>query len=135
MSDYKKPLPRPDAISMPFWEAAKRHELKIQRCNICGTYVFYPREACAECLSPDLTWVKASGKGTVYSYTVAHTPTHPAFAGDVPYVIAIVELAEGSRITTNIIGCKIEAMKIGMPVVVMFDDVTPEITLVKFKPA
>jgi uncharacterized OB-fold protein len=135
MSDYKKPLPRSNSISMPFWEAAKHHELQIQRCNSCGTYVFYPREACAECLSSDLSWVKISGRGTIYSYTVAYAPTHPAFSGDVPYVIAIIELAEGPRIITNIVGCKIEAVKIGMPVEVIFDDVTQEITLIKFKPA
>ncbi len=135
MSDYKKPLPRPNAVSKPFWEAAKQHELQIQRCNSCGAYVFYPREACAECLSSDLSWVKVSGKGTVYSYTIAHIPTHPAFAEDVPYVIAIIELDEGPYITTNIVGCKLEAVKIDMPVEVIFEDVTPEITLIKFRPA
>jgi uncharacterized OB-fold protein len=135
MADYKKPLPRPSMTSLPFWEAAKRHELQIQRCGSCGAHVFYPREVCAECLSSDLTWVKASGKGTVYSYTVAQAPTHPAFAEDVPYVVAIVELAEGPHITTNIVGCKPDAMQVGMPVVATFEDVTPEMTLVKFRPA
>jgi len=135
MADYKKPLPRPNATSLPFWEAAKRHELQIQRCGSCGAHVFYPRAVCAECLSSDLKWVKASGKGTVYSYTIAQAPTHPAFAADVPYVVAIVELAEGPHITTNVVGCKPEAMKIGMPVMATFEDVTPEMTLVKFRPA
>ena len=135
MADYKKPLPRPSAVSMPFWQAAKRHELQIQRCGSCGAYVFYPREVCAECLSSDLTWVKVSGKGTVYSYTIAQAPTHPAFAEDVPYIVAIVELAEGPHITTNITNCKPDAVRIGMPVMAMFDDVTPDLTLVKFRPA
>ena len=61
MADYRKPLPRPSAVSMPFWQAAKRHELQIQRCGSCGAYVFYPREVCAECLSSNLSWVKVSG--------------------------------------------------------------------------
>lgn len=135
MADYRKPLPRPTAASMPFWEAAKRHEVQIQRCGQCGANIFYPREVCPECLASDLQWVKVSGKGTVYSYTVAQAPTHPAFADDVPYVIAIVELAEGPRITTNIVGCEPEDVRVGMPVEVTFDDVTPEVTLIKFRPA
>jgi len=120
---------------MPFWQAAKRHELHIQRCGSCGAYVFYPREVCAECLSSDLTWIKVSGRGTVYSYTIAQAPTHPAFAEDVPYIVAIVELTEGPHITTNITGCKPDAVRIGMPVIATFDEVTPDMTLVKFRPA
>ena len=135
MTDYRKPLPRPSAVSLPFWQAAKRHELHIQRCGSCGAYVFYPREVCAECLSSDLTWVKVSGSGTVYSYTIAQAPTHPAFAEDVPYIVAIVELTEGPHITTNITGCKPDAVRIGMPVIATFDEVTPDMTLVKFRPA
>ncbi len=135
MADYKKPLPRPTAASLPFWAAAKRHELQIQRCGSCGAHIFYPREVCPECLSSDLQWIKVSGKGTVYSYTIAQAPTHPAFAEEVPYVIAIVELAEGPHLTTNITGCKPDEVRVGMPVVATFDDVTPEMTLVKFRPA
>jgi uncharacterized OB-fold protein len=89
---------------------------------------------CPECLSANLQWIKVSGKGTVYSYTIAQAPTHPAFAEDIPYVIAIVELAEGPHLTTNITGCKPEEVRVGMSVVATFDDVTPEMTLVKFRP-
>lgn len=134
MADYKKPLPRPTAASMPFWEAAKRREVQIQHCDSCGANIFYPREVCPECLSSNLEWIKVSGKGTVYSYTIAQAPTHPAFAEDVPYVIAIVELTEGPHITTNIVGCKPEAVRVGMPVEATFEAVTPEITLLKFRP-
>ncbi|MCS6925131.1 MAG: Zn-ribbon domain-containing OB-fold protein [Candidatus Binatia bacterium] len=135
MTEYKKPLPRPTATSLPFWQAAKRHELQIQHCTKCGAHIFYPRDICPECLGSELEWIKVSGKGVVYSYTIARAPTHPAFAEDVPYVIAIVELAEGPRITTNIVGCKPEEVHIGMGVEATFEDVTPEITLVKFRPA
>jgi uncharacterized OB-fold protein len=79
--------------------------------------------------------VKVSGKGILYSYTIAQAPTHASFTEDVPYVIAIVELAEGPHITTNIVGCKIEDLKVNMPVVASFADVTSDITLVKFRPA
>lgn len=130
-----KPLPRPTPASEPFWQAAKRHELHLQRCGSCGAYLFYPREVCAECLSSELSWVQVSGQGTVYSYTIAQAPTHPAFADDVPYIVAIVELAEGPRITTNIVDCELGAVHVGMPVVATYDDVTPEMTLVKFRPA
>jgi uncharacterized protein len=134
MTDYNKPLPRPNVTSQPFWQAAKKHELKLQRCKSCGAYIYYPRTLCPQDLSSDLEWVTVSGKGTVYSYTIAETPTHPAFTGDVPYTIAIVELAEGPRMTTNIVGCQPSEVKVGMPVKVCFDDVTPEMTLVKFQP-
>ena len=134
MSDYTKPLPQPNEVSQPFWDAAKRHELQIQHCNSCGTHIFYPREACSQCLSPDLIWIPVSGKGTLYSYTIAQAPTHPAFAEDVPYVIAIVELEEGPRITTNLVGCSPDHVTIGMPVMASFEEVTPEVTLVKFRP-
>ncbi len=135
MADYKKPLPHPTEVTRPFWEAAKRHELQIQQCGSCRAYVFYPREVCSECLLPEMRWVKVSGKGTLYSYTIAQAPTHASFTEDVPYVIAIVELAEGPHITTNIVGCKIEDLKVNMPVVASFADVTLDITLVKFRPA
>ncbi len=134
MGDYTKPLPHPNEVSQPFWDAAKRHELQIQRCNACGTYIFYPREACPECLATDLIWIPVSGKGTLYSYTIAQAPTHPAFADDVPYVIAIIELEEGPHLTTNLVGCPIEDVTIGMPVVASFEDVSAEMTLVKFRP-
>ena len=135
MGDYNKPLPHPNEVSQPFWDAAKRHELQIQRCNACGTYIFYPREACPECLAADLIWIPVSGKGRLYSYTIAQAPTHPAFTDDVPYVIAIVELEEGPHITTNLVGCQPDQVEIGMPVVASFEDVNEETTLVKFRPA
>lgn len=135
MGDYNKPLPHPNEVSQPFWDAAKRHELQIQRCNACGTSIFYPREACPECLAADLIWIPVSGKGRLYSYTIAQAPTHPAFADDVPYVIAIVELEEGPHITTNLVGCLPDQVTIGMPVVASFEDVNEETTLVKFRPA
>ncbi len=134
MGDYNKPLPHPNEISQPFWDAAKRHELQIQRCHTCGTHIFYPREACSECLAADLIWIPVSGKGKLYSYTIAQAPTHPAFADDVPYVIAIVELEEGPHITTNLVGCQPDQVTIGMPVVASFEDVSAEMTLVKFRP-
>ena len=135
-SEYQKPLPAPanEELTRPFWEATRRHELLMPRCRACSHMFYYPRDRCPSCLSDELEWAKVSGRGTVYTYTVVRRPANPAFNEDVPYVLAIVQLDEGPRMLTNIVGCPIEAVKIDMPVVAVFDDVTPEWTLVKFSP-
>ncbi|HLK86911.1 MAG TPA: Zn-ribbon domain-containing OB-fold protein [Candidatus Binataceae bacterium] len=132
MSEYAKPLPKPTPTSQPFWDAARRHQLSLQRCAACGKFIYYPRERCPHCFSDKLGWESVSGRGKVYSYTVVRRASSRAFAE--PYVLAIVELDEGPRMTTNIVAAP-ERVKVGMPVAVHFDDVTPERTLVKFKPA
>lgn len=133
--DYNKPLPVPSPVTEPFWRAACRHELVLQRCHACGRYVYYPRALCPHCLSDDLRWTPVSGRGSVYSFTVARRPTASVFADWVPYVIAVIELEEGPRMTTNVVGCAPEDVRIGMAVEVVFEDVTDEVTLVKFRPA
>ena len=133
MSEYIKPLPKPSPASLPFWEAARRHELKLQHCANCEAFVYYPRYRCPTCFSETLEWRPVSGRGKVYSYTVVRRASTRSF-GDGPYVLAIVELDEGPRITTNIVAPP-EQVRVEMPVAVYFDDVTPERTLVKFKPA
>jgi uncharacterized OB-fold protein len=133
MSEYIKPLPRPTATSRPFWDAAKRHQLQLQRCGGCSSFIYYPRDRCPNCLSERLEWTPVSGRGKLYSYTVVRRASTRSFS-DKPYVLAIVELDEGVRMTTNI-EAPPESVKVGMPVTVYFDDVTPEKTLVKFKPA
>ena len=131
---YKKPVPRIDEESKGFWEACQRHELYIQKCRGCGTARYYPRALCPSCLSSDADWVLSSGKGTVYTYTVTYQNQAPGFRDELPYVMAYVELAEGVRLLTNIVGCAPEQVRIGMPVSVTFDDVTPECTIPKFRP-
>lgn len=131
---YTKPLPDPTAASKPFWDAAREHRLLIQRSKKTGKAVFYPRLVSPFGPDDELEWLEASGHGTVYSYTVAHRPTAPQWAADPPYVIAIVELDEGAHMTTNIVGCDPGAVQIGMRVVAVYDDVTPDVTLVKFRP-
>jgi len=132
--EYQKPLPGIDELTRPYWEAAKRHELLLQKCQQCGHYRYPPGESCPSCLSDELEWVKISGRGTIYTWTVFHQVYHPAFAGDVPYAVVTVELKEGPRMTTNLVDCPIEDIRIDMPVEVVFDDVTEEITLPKFRP-
>mgnify|MGYP001040349366 CR=1 FL=1 len=130
----QKPSPRIDEVNRPYWEAAKRYELLLQKCEECGYYRYPPGETCPSCLSDKLGWVKVSGRGSVYTWTVFHQVYHPAFKENVPYAVVAVELEEGPRIITNLADCKIEDIKVGMPVEVVFDDVTEEITLPKFRP-
>jgi uncharacterized protein len=132
MSEYPKPLPKPSPTSRPFWDAAKRHELMLQRCGACGQFIYYPRDRCPHCFADQLEWERASGFGKVYSYTVVYRASSRHFME--PYVLAIVELNEGPKMTTNIVADP-KAVHVDMPVAVYFDDVTPDRTLVKFKPA
>ena len=132
--EYGKPLPQPSETTRPFWEGTRAHELRLQRCRDCGKHIFYPRAVCPFCLSERLDWVTASGEGKVYSYTVVRRAAHPGFRDDVPYVLAIVELHEGPRLTTNIVGVPPEGVRVDMPVCAAYDDVTPEVTLLKFEP-
>lgn len=133
MAGYQKPLPFPTQDTKEYWEGCKHHQLLIQRCRNCGAFRFYPRPMCPNCNSMDNEWAEAKGKGKVYSWTVAVQQFHPAF--EVPYIVAIVELEEGVRIITNILECQPAELYVGMPVVVVFEDVTEEITLPKFKPS
>lgn len=135
MTEYKKPIPVPDADTRPYWEAARRHELQIQRCTSCGSYYFYPRRNCPVCGSDAVEWTKVSGRGTVYSFTVNHRGPGAAFAAEVPYVVALIELAEGPRLMSNVVGCEPSAVTIGMPVEVVFENINDQIALPKFRPA
>ena len=127
------PLPRPYQDTETYWAAARDHRFVIQHCKSCGKHQFYPRGVCSHCLSSDLEWHEASGKGTVYSFSVNHRAPHPGFADEIPFVLASVELEEGPRMMTNIVECNPDSVKIGMAVEVTFEDVTEEVTLPKFK--
>ena len=132
---YAKPLPEPNEVTRPFWEAARQHRLSMQRSKKTGKYIFYPRIISPFGADDELEWVGVSGRGTVYSFTIARRATAPQWTPEVPYAIAIVALDEGPHMTANIVGCDPAAVKIGMPVVAVFADVTPEVTLVQFRPA
>jgi uncharacterized protein len=134
-TDYKKPIPLPDEASQPFFAGARRHELMLQKCSSCGAVMWPVKPRCDRCWSADITWVQASGKGTLYSFTLMHQVLHPGFAAEVPYNIAEVNLAEGLRITTNVVDCPNSDLQIGMPLEVTFEDITDEVSLPKFRPA
>lgn len=134
-AEYSKPLPRPTLISKPFWDGLRVEKLLVQRCRSCRRLQHYPRPHCIVCLSQELEWAEMSGRGTVYSFTIVRRAAHPAFAADVPYVLAVIELDEGPHMTGNVVGIPAEEVRIGLPVTAVFEHVTPEVTLLKWRPA
>jgi uncharacterized OB-fold protein len=134
-TEYAKPLPQPTDDNGPFLEGLQAGELRLQHCGGCGRYRYPPSRYCPSCLSDNSAWEKASGKGTVYSFIVVHQLYHPGFRDDIPYNVAVVQLDEGPRVTSNITGCANSNVKIGMPVVATFVAVTPEASILKFRPA
>jgi uncharacterized OB-fold protein len=131
---YKKPIPIADEASKPFFDAAREHRLLLQKCASCGSFMWPVKPRCTNCWSADITWVQASGKGTLYSFTLMHQVFQPGFSDEIPYNIAEVDLAEGVRIVSNIVGCSNSELQIGMSLEVTFEDITDEVTLPKFKP-
>jgi uncharacterized protein len=114
-----KPTPLVDPGTQPYWDALKENRLILKHCRSCDRTHFYPRELCPHCYSDDLDWVDASGDGTIYSYTIAHRPAGPAYADDVPYTIAIIDLAEGPRMMSWIVG-DTDDVQIGAEVAVTY---------------
>jgi uncharacterized OB-fold protein len=133
-TEYRKPLPHIEPDTRAFWEGCKKRDLYLPRCLDCGEFHFYPRAICTYCQSQNLSWVRSSGKGQVHTFTITRQNMSRGFREELPYVLAVVELDEGVQLTTNIVGCPPDEVKIGMPVMVTFEDVTPEITLPKFRP-
>ena len=133
---YDQPLPVPDPDSAPFWEGCRRNLLLIQRCRSCDHAQFPPSSACASCGSHDIAWQEASGTGTVFSWIVVRHPVpKPVYADKVPYVVALIDLAEGVRMPSNVIGCAPEDVRADMPVEVTFRRVTDDVVLPLFRPA
>ncbi|MFQ5416840.1 MAG: Zn-ribbon domain-containing OB-fold protein [Myxococcota bacterium] len=136
MSAVPRPLPCPDPDTRPFWDACRRHQLCLQRCSACEAFRFYPGPLCPSCGSPESRWQRISGRGEVYSYVVVHRAAHPAFGGDVPYAVALVELegTGGIRLPARVVECPPEAVRVGIAVEVCFEDASEQITLPVFRP-
>lgn len=129
-----KPIPTPSEDSKPFWEATRNGELRLQSCLDCGSYRFPPGVLCPECSSTSSEWVPVSGRGRVHSFVVFHRAYHPAFANDLPYAVACVELEEGPRLLSNIVGVETARIRCDMAVEVLFEKINEEISLPKFRP-
>ena len=132
--DYSLPIPVADEASAPFYAGAKEGRLMLVRCSQCGRHRLPGRERCADCWSTDSEWAQASGRGTLYSFGIMHQQYDPAFADVIPYNYATVELEEGPRLVTNIVDCPNGELRVDMPVEAVFDAVSEETTLIRFRP-
>lgn len=130
-----KPVPVPDEISAPFFDGARQGKLMLQHCTACDRWSFPVRERCPHCFAAKLEWKAASGKGTLYTYTIMHQVMNPGFASSVPYNVSQIDLAEGVRMIANVVGIANKDLKPGMALEVVFEDVGENVSLPKFRPA
>jgi uncharacterized OB-fold protein len=128
-------LPSIDEGTAPWWEATREGKLLIKRCADCGKPHFYPRPFCPHCWSENVAWEEASGKATLYTWSVVYSNDLPPFPDKVPYAAAIVDLDEGPRMMTRVVGAEFEDLRVGMPLEVTFEQETDEVTLPVFRPA
>lgn len=128
------PRPAPDELTAFFWDGCKEHRLLILRCNNCGTYIHWPRPVCHTCRSTDLAPAEVSGRGTLYSWTVAEQAFHPAFKDKLPYVVATIALDEQAdlRMVSNMVDCTEDDLSKDAPVQVTFREVAPDLVLPLF---
>jgi uncharacterized OB-fold protein len=131
-----KPMPEPTPTSQPFWDGLKEHKVRIQYSPSAGAYVFYPRVLAPRTLADDLEWREISGEGTLFAFTIADRPTAPPWKDSLPQLLAIVELDEGPRLSTEMINVDPGALAVGMKVKPLFEDHPDHnVTLLKYEPA
>lgn len=135
MSDYPKPLPTLTDENRPFWDGCRDGRLRLQRCSGCAQWRYPIAAVCPGCLSPAFEWAEASGRGTVFSTIVFHQAYHPGFKADLPYNVSMIQLEEGPRMFSNVVGVPPRDVKVGDAVEVVFDTVTAEVTIPRFRPA
>jgi uncharacterized OB-fold protein len=125
----------PDAGTRPFWEFCSRRELRFQRCAACGGLRHPPKPGCPHCGATEVEWARVTGRGRVFSYTIIHHPTVPALADSVPYNVVVVEFddAPGVRLISNLVGVALDALRIGMEVDVVWDEVEAGSVLPRFR--
>ena len=120
-----RPRPIPDALTQPYWDAAAEGRLLVQRCDACERHQWYPRAHCVVCGAADPAWVEAKGTGRLHTFTVLEKTPNPEFQGELPYVLAIVQLDEGVRVAANVVGVDHDALACEMPLEVTFVDGLP----------
>lgn len=130
-----RPVPVADQWTKPFWDAAKRGALELQRCQSCGHFQHPPYATCVECISVDLKFEPVGGTGTIYAYTIMYHSGDKRFAPVVPYASIIVELDEapGALLAGNLLGARLSAAKVGQRVEVVFEPLNEDITLPQFR--
>lgn len=114
MSEMNRSGPEITPESKPYWDSVAAHAMKLQRCTRCETFRFYPTPVCPHCFFTDFTWEPVSGEATLYSYSVVHKPVTEDFEAEIPYVVALVTLAEGPTLMTNLIEVPEDEIEIGM---------------------
>jgi uncharacterized OB-fold protein len=134
MEEYKKPLPLITKLSKVFYDGCRQNKLLYQQCGDCGCVIFFPKFLCPNCMSHNLVWKESKGKGKIYTYTITYDYGPREFMQDGPFSLALIDLDEGFRMMSNVVDCDFNEIKCDMPVEVVFDPVTPEITLPKFRP-
>ena len=137
MSDKPKAEPiRPiiNDVNRAFWDGCRRGELLLQRCSHCGRMRYPAGAVCPDCLAVEAQWQPVSGCGKVFSFVVFHRAYHPAWEGRVPYNVALIELDEGPRLVGQVLECAIDDVRCGMPVEVVFEDLTERVTLPQWRP-
>jgi uncharacterized OB-fold protein len=117
-----RPRPQVTEASQPYWASIAEHAMRLQRCTRCGTYRFYPTAVCPACWSTGVRWEPVSGDATLHSFTIVHKPVTDAFADETPYVVALVTLAEGPTLMTNVVGVPHEDLAIGMALRIVYRD-------------
>jgi hypothetical protein len=130
-----KPIPIPDDLSSPFFDGARDGRLMLQHCTSCQRWSFPVRERCPHCFASALEWRAASGTGTLYTFTIMHQVMNPGFASSVPYNVAQIDLDEGVRMVSNVIGIGNDALRIGQRLEVVFEEAGEAVCLPKFRPA
>ena len=128
-------LPTPEGDTIEWWQAAKDGRLLVKHCRACGAYSYYPRPFCPECWSQDVEWHEASGRATLYTWSVIYNNDQPPFRDRVPYVAAIVDLEEGPRMMTNVVDTPFEDLQVGMALTVRFREISDDYTIPVFAPA
>lgn len=134
MSAYLKPLPRLDESNAPHWQGAKAREVRVQKCSDCARLRYPPARHCADCLSEKSEWIAVSGKGEVWSHCTFHRAYFKGFEQDVPYTVVLVKLDEGPMLYSNLLTAARSEVRSGMRVRAVFEDVTSDVTLIKFQP-
>ena len=133
MPETSKPLPAISPDMREFFDGARIGRLMIQKCDSCGTLRFPAHDLCSKCNSTDSRWVPVSGRGEVFSFNIMHQLYHPGFANEVPYAVVMVELEEGCKFVSNLLGIKPHDIKCGMPVEVTFEKLSDEVSMPKFR--
>lgn len=134
MSEPTRIEPPADEISEPFWEATRERRLLVQWCLDCDGPVFFPRAVCPRCLGGSLEWRTSVGTGTVYAATVEHRPQNPLMADRAPYVVALVDVDDGWRMLTGVVGCDPDDVVVGMRVAVTWEALSDGRQLPLFTP-